>query len=285
MPDRNLDYSASHFLTFGDPQGLVYETRLDPAGARDYLAAMGMDNGALTQARRLRHQHGRFVIAPDENDPRCDFCGHVLSGVEYEKLRDGRDRCVSCSRTVVKGQQAVEALFFQVKAGLTEKFGINLPTVPTVKVVSQDKLSRALGEKFVPTKNFDPRAVGVATNRRGQFGIMLENGAPRLNLIATSAHELTHIWQYSTWNWEKMEALYGDSFLAVCEGMAKWAELQYLFLINEAARADEMLLEEAAREDVYGYGLRLYLNRYPMSRGVCLEGDTPFDHPEEPLDL
>ena len=43
-----------------------------------------------------------------------------------------------------------------------------------------------------------------------------------------------------------MEALYGDSFLAVCEGMAKWAELQYLFLTNEAARADEMLLEEAA---------------------------------------
>ena len=172
-----------------------------------------------------------------------------------------------------------------MRGSMCVKYGIHIKSPITVRMVSSAEIASRMDRTFTPTPGFDARAVGVAVNSNGKYTIYLENGAPRLSLIETISHELTHIWQYSTWNWEKMEALYGDSFLAVCEGMAKWVELQYLFLANEAARVDEMLLEEAAREDVYGYGLRLYLNRYPMSRGVCLESDTPFDHPEEPLDL
>ena len=71
--------------------------------------------------------------------------------------------------------------------------------------------------------------------------------------------------------------------MAIYEGMAKWSEIQYLFLINEADQAERTLENEVLRTDVYGYGLRLYLNEYPLSRGIVLEGDTPFNHINAPI--
>jgi hypothetical protein len=135
----------------------------------------------------------------------------------------------------------------------------------------------------VPTKYFDPRTVGLAVNKHGQYSMYFENGTPKASLVATSAHELTHIWQYSHWNWGAMKARYGSTFLAICEGMAKWSELQYLYLMNETAYADRFLSNEIARDDVYGYGLRLFLSRYPMSKGLLVTGATPFDNVDDPL--
>ena len=60
---------------------------------------------------------------------------------------------------------------------------------------------------------------------------------------------------------------------------------QYLFLLNEVEFAMRSLEHEAARTDVYGYGLRMFLNQYPLSRGIVLKGDTPFMHRDEPLEL
>ena len=67
--------------------------------------------------------------------------------------------------------------------------------------------------------------------------------------------------------------------------MAKWSELQYMYLLNEKAYADRALSHEVQRTDVYGYGLRLYLKQYQMSQDILLAGDTPFMHPTEPLDI
>ena len=115
--------------------------------------------------------------------------------------------------------------------------------------------------------------------------MLFENGAPRACLVATTAHELVHIWQYSHWNWPLMQAKYGGLFLAVCEGMAKWAEIQYLYLAGEVAIAQRFLQEEVNRDDVYGYGLKLFLNHYPLSTGIFLEGETPFQNVNEPIEI
>ena len=45
--------------------------------------------------------------------------------------------------------------------------------------------------------------LGVAINKKKKYSIILENGAPRISLIATFAHELTHIWQYTNWDNKK----------------------------------------------------------------------------------
>ena len=68
------------------------------------------------------------------------------------------------------------------------------------------------------------------------------NGAPRISIITTFAHELTHIWQYTHWNNRKnFKKLPKKKRLLMYEGMAKWADIQYLYLIGEsnAARREE----------------------------------------------
>ena len=280
----DVTYAESHYLRFGLDSLLAYDS-LDCNAAADYLAAMGFADNSLTQARKLKRQSSRYSGYHDPDAHYCDFCGCELAGAEYDVLQDGRERCIECSESVVNTRQEFETLLIQVREGMRMKYGIDIPQGIDVKVVSQKKMAKMQGADFVPTKYFDPRAIGLAVKRGDSYRMLFENGAPRAPLIATTAHELTHIWQYSHWNWEAMQARYGTMFLAVAEGMAKWSEIQYLFLLNETDYASRALADEAARTDVYGYGLRLFLNQYPMSKGIVLAGDTPFKHPERPLDL
>lgn len=280
------DYAASHYLLFGATTDDSYRQTFDVEGALDYLEKMGISSdNALSQARKLRRKANQFAGWHEPTERFCDFCGRPLSGVEYDRLKDGRDRCTGCSKTVVKGRENYESLFRQVREGLIEKYGIDLPSRVSIEVVSTKKLARAAGKPFVASRYFDPRCVGLATRRGNEYGLIFENGVPKMSMISTTAHELTHIWQYSHWNAAIIKKKYGELELAVYEGMAKWAEIQYLYLINESAQAERSLVNEIQRDDVYGYGLRLFVNQYPFSRGIVLEGDTPFSNLDEPLKL
>lgn len=277
-------YAASHYLLFGEATTDRYDSFFDCDGTREYLDSAGVPtDGQLTQARTKNTTAARYAGFHDAAERYCDFCGKELTGAEYESLKDGRDRCAECSSTVVRGLENFEVLFHQVCDGMTEKYSIDLPQNMTVEVVSAKKLARACGKDFTPTKYFDARTIGLAINRRGKYGVMFENGSPKVCLTATCAHELTHIWQYTHWNDATIQKNYGSHSLAIYEGMAKWAQIQYLYLINEAAQAERTLINEVMRTDVYGYGLRLFLNEYPLSQGIMLEGDTPFNHGEEPI--
>ena len=151
-------------------------------------------------------------------------------------------------------------------------------------MVSAKKIAALEKKVFIPTDDFDARPIGVAVRKmNGDYCIYIENGAPRLSAVATIAHELTHIWQYLHWDEEAIAKRYGDEALVIYEGMAKWVELQYLFLINEGAYALRQLSREVQRQDVYGRGLHLFLNEYPICKIPPMQGDTPFAHPDCPL--
>ena len=72
--------------------------------------------------------------------------------------------------------------------------------------------------------------------------------------------------------------------LLIYEGMAKWAEIQYLYLIGETnvARREELITR--ARNDEYGIGFRLYEEHYPLSREVMICDETPFTPDRYPFD-
>lgn len=71
--------------------------------------------------------------------------------------------------------------------------------------------------------------------------------------------------------------------LEVYEGMAKWAEIQYAYLINEPAVAKREELITAYRDDEYGRGFLRYMANYPFSLGTTITKDTPFMHIDTPL--
>lgn len=278
-----MQYEKHHYLLFGADDDIAYTNTFDCDAALKYLESAGIStNGFLTQARKLKRVSEKYAGFHDPAERYCDFCGRPLTGAEYKHLKDGRDQCSECSKTVVRGQANLEALFHQVRENLIEQYSIDLPSSMSVKVVSAKRLAKEAGGQFVPTKYFDARAIGLAYKKHGKYGVMFENGSPRLSLIATTAHELTHIWQYTHWDEGEIARRYGEMTLAVYEGMAKWAEIQYVYLINEAAQAKRILENEVARTDVYGYGLRMFLNEYPLSEGIVLDGKTPFDDPSTP---
>ena len=142
------------------------------------------------------------------------------------------------------------------------------------------KLSKGLGD---PPKN--ALILGVAVEEKGKYTVYVENGIPRASLISTLAHELTHIWQYTHWNVKNIKKRYGSKMrLIVYEGMAMWTEIQYLYHIGESTIAKREELNTIAREDEYGVGFNLYVDKYPLATETMAFIETPFAKGEEPLD-
>ena len=277
-------YVKKQFLRFGFEDDL---SCIAPDEAYKFLASCGFGDNSLTQARERVFESAILEQAYNphkENCRFCDFCGAELTGVEYEIITDGRERCNECSRTVLKDIEEFKKAFVEVKKNMEEMFGIRILASIDVKTMDARKLARKLHISFTPTPGFDGRVLGVAINEHGTYRLYVENQSPYLNAVATIAHELTHIWQYVNWNRREIIRKYGKrNEKLIYEGMAKWVEIQYLYFINEPERAYRELCATLQREDEYGYGLKLYLAEYSLSRGINIDIKTPFYDVHTPL--
>ena len=278
-------YHKRYYLLYGNDEE---PSSIDIVGTLDYLSLLGLEHNPLKQAR-LGKELSDLVEATFEpgkaNARYCDFCGCEIYGVEYETLADGRERCINCGRTAIKTGEEFKKIFDDVKRNLESFFGIKINTGIRVEMVNSKKLHRRLGKAFIPTPKSDGRVLGVAISDKSGYTLMVENGSPRMASMLTMAHELTHIWQYLNWKDKDIVKKYGKNLrLEVYEGMAKWVEIQYAYLINEPAVAKREELITALRKDEYGRGFLRYLANYPFSLGTVIVRDTPFMFVEQPLD-
>lgn len=258
----------------------------DLMGAKKYLAEAGFDRNPLKQAREGKDiaEYIEATFKPGKASSRyCDFCGTEIFGVEYETLADGRDRCMNCGRTAIKTEKEFRKIFEDVKRNMESFFGIKINAGIRVEMVNSKTLHKRLGKAFVPTPNSDGRVLGVAISDKNGYTLMVENGSPRMASMLTMAHELTHIWQYINWNDKAIRNKYGALRLEVYEGMAKWVEIQYAYLINEPAVAKREEIITSYRNDEYGYGFLRYRANYPFSMGTVVTKATPFMNLDEPL--
>lgn len=279
-----LPYHERYYLKYREGKR---NTPLDLEATKNFLQEIGFDGGELRQARESKTcaENIRNSENPRANQMYCSYCGTEISGVEFFRLPDGRMRCNTCSNSVVKSKAEVEALCKRVISNMDTFFGavINVPV--SIEVVDERRLKKRIG---IPLGTEDSQSVlvlGVAINSEQKYSIILENGAPRISLIATFAHELTHIWQYTHWdNNKNLIKCPPGKRLLIYEGMAKWAEIQYLYLVGETnvAKREEYITRN--REDEYGIGFRLYEDRYPLSREAMFCEETPFTPNNYPLD-
>ncbi len=276
IPTRK-PYHERRYLLYGGmnvPQGLVLKETLD------FLKDRGYGNSELKQARegkKYADAAENGFVPNQEGRHYCDFCGEMLTGTEYEVLKDGRERCMNCGRTAIKTEKEFVDLYKEVKETLERCYCIKINAPVTVKMVNAKRLHRALGQTFVPTGNSDGRVLGVAISSREGYSLLVENGSPRISSAMTMAHEMTHIWQYLNWDKKAILKKYGrNNELLVYEGMAMWSEIQYAYLMGENAAAKREELTTRQRDDEYGKGFAIYESRYPISEGMSLEGDTPF---------
>ena len=278
-------YHERYYLLYGNEEE---PENINTKGVLEFLKEMGYFNGPLEQARRGLNEAEnteKKLMMDRKGSHYCDFCGRELFGGEYEILLDGRERCNFCSRTAVKTEKDFKKIYDEVMHNLDILYGIKITVPIKIKMVNAKTLHKQLGYTFVPTEKADGRILGVAIrDRKNNYTILLENGSPRLSAMMTMVHELTHIWQYLNWNAAKIKLLYGEAQnLEIYEGMAKWVEIQYAYLMNEkqSARREEIITR--LRDDAYGRGFVKYADVYPLSTGVQLMGKTPFDNVDRPL--
>ena len=278
-------YHERHYLLYGGYEGAK---KLDFAAVLTLLTNAGYACGALKEAREGRNIAEQIEKNFEPGKPGkhyCDFCGSELIGMEYEVLADGRERCRTCGRTAVKTAEDFEQIYHSVIRNMLTFYGVRITAPVDIRMVNAKKLHKALGKTFVPTGKSDGRTLGVAIrNRRGEYSILLENGSPKLQAAMTMVHELTHIWQYLNWNEAGILRTYGkEQNLEIYEGMAKWVEIQYAYLIGEPAAAKREEMITRIRDDAYGHGFVKYQTRYPIRPSASTQGETPFDNKEKPL--
>ena len=274
--DVKIPYHERYYLKYREGKR---NTELDLDGTKSFLQTVGFDGGELKQAREGKKyaENLRDTDNNKKNQMYCSYCGTELSGVEFFRMPDGRMRCNTCSDTIVKSKEEVEDLCKRVIENMDSFFGATIDVPVSIEVTDERKLKRRIG---VPLDTKDSQSMlilGVAVNKRKKYRIILENGAPRISLIATFAHELTHIWQYTHWdNNKKMKKCSKSKRLLIYEGMAKWVEIQYLYLVGETnvARREEYITRN--RQDEYGVGFCLYEDRYPLTREAMNCEETPF---------
>lgn len=251
---------------------------LAPVDTLGYLRSLGFGDNSLKEAR-LAVEAARetpFVFETDGTNY-CDFCLARLTGVEYDVLADGRDRCVRCSRSVVRSRADFAEIVSTVRDNLELAFDVRVTLPAQLRMVNAKEIGRRSGETFVATPGADPRVLGFAKKDREGYSLFIENGAPKLAATATLAHELTHIWQYRTWDERQIVAHYGaERRLPLYEGMASWVEIQYLYFIKEFDYARRQEEYTRARADAYGQGFRDFAEGYPIDRDGDTDGDSPF---------
>ena len=281
--EKPVPYYERYYLKY---RGGKRNTPLDLEGTKAFLQGIGVDGGELRKAREGKDRAEALRSADNKgNQMRCSYCGCEISGVEFFRLPDGRMRCTTCSSSVVKSKAEVEELCQRVITNLDSFFGATIDVPISIEVVDERKLKKKVG---VPLGTRDSQSIlilGVAISKKKKYSIILENGAPRISLIATFAHELTHIWQYTHWdNKKNFKKCPKSKRLLIYEGMAKWAEIQYLYLIGETTVAKREEFITRNRQDEYGIGFCLYEDRYPLSREAMSCEETPFTPDRYPFD-
>lgn len=273
---NSVPYYERYYLKYQEGKR---STQLDLEGTRAFLQELGFDGGELRRAREGKNCAEALRNADANRNTRicCSYCGTEISGVEFYRLSDGRTRCTACSSSVVKTKAEAEELCRRVIENLDSFFGATIDVPVSFEIVEERKLKKKIG---VPLETKDTQSVlilGVAVRKKNEYSIVLENGAPRISLLATFAHELTHIWQYTHWDHKKnFPKCSKDKRLLIYEGMAKWVEIQYLYLIGEtnAAKREEFITRN--RKDEYGAGFCMCEEHYPLSRQTMSCEETPF---------
>lgn len=260
------EYQKKCFLKYGYNE---IDGFLDLAGTVSYLSRYGYDRNPLQQVRDNIKAAQEYAKAYDPNKTGahfCDFCGVELAGGEYEVLKDGRERCNHCSATALRTGEAFKDVFKMVLRNMEIFYGIKINAAIKVRMTDANTIARHFGEEFVPTPGVDGRTLGFARKDATGYSLYIENGSPKLAAMATIAHELTHIWQYQNWDDKKIIELYGAANrLEVYEGMAKWAEIQFLLYLNETAYGKREQIRTMLRNDEYGRGFIQYLKKYSLS--------------------
>lgn len=270
------DIEALHkidYLTYGyekEPEWLALKDTLE------YLNTHRFNDSNLQRTRKAKtgFDEGSDYDPNQPGQHYCDFCGMPLEKGQYTVLKDGRERCPECSKDAIKTRKQFKKLYKETVKEMENIFDIKLDYKIKVRMASAKKVNEPFGE-YKPGPRFDCRVLGYAS---GGKSILVENGAPKWKTKSTLVHELTHIWQHHNWDQEFLNKYGQDKVSSITmEGMAVWAEIQYLISMGEKERAIRYKRNRDFDSSIYGVGMKKFLEKYPIKERVNVDRKkTPF---------
>ena len=193
----------------------------------------------------------RFCPRCVQGRPRCDLCrAPVAAGAQ--PLSGGQYRCALCLSDIVRDDASVREVYDAAVVHVGQVLRGPLQMMPHLHLVTRQRMSeiRRRYERHLAdaASESNHHVLGYFVQANGVSTIYVEQFLPRALLLGTLAHELAHAWQTE-------QALHlKDPLLR--EGFAEWVAYRVL-----AAHGLSVLAERAIRrDDVYGRGLRHFLN-------------------------
>ncbi len=240
------------FLRYGKSE---VSAALDLEKTKSILNALFLTEYQITAQRRGYYSSAHEKPPTQDDGTVCDFCGRPTASKKLKRLPDGRERCQTCTGQAVDTVKGLKKVYKEARAFLTGRFDLKLTRDIDIRFANPQEIAAAHGGTFLPTADFDERAIGLAIqDGPGHYAILIENGQPYHLMLETVAHELTHIWQFDHLDVQRMHAEHG---LLLIEGHALWAGLQCL---EAKGIAKEHIARQVARNDVYGAGYRHLLH-------------------------
>ena len=191
----------------------------------------------------------RFCEPCVTHRPRCDIC-HAPVPANATSLADGQFRCALCASEMVLGDAGVRGVFEQAIALAERVAHVRPHQIPRLAIVGRREMGdvRRRFASEIPAGTGSHHVLGFFVREDGTSSIYVEMGMPRALLLGTLAHELAHAWQVELAP-DLLDPLHR-------EGFAEWVAHRVLVAGGHrrvAARATR-------RDDVYGRGLRAFLN-------------------------
>lgn len=252
---RNIDKKHADFLKLKE--------------LKDLLHFFLGDNNETRNRISFQKNKEQVLYPPIKNGDeihQCDFCSKSYPLKDLVILKDGRERCVECSKSALDKKEDYKDVF---KGHVQEFFKSINQKQPQdnldVLITYADVVNKPFGG-FTPTPYFDSRALGYAQSLGNEYKILTENGSPKKQSILTIIHEWVHIWQYVNIDYKKLEKDYDKYFI---EGHTTWSEIYYASQVKNWGTKQEWenKIAPTSRKDEYGDGYRL-VNRILKKSGM-----------------
>ncbi len=266
-------YHPEHFLCgycklpIENIRYVVHEkTNYHPHCYEEHIALRCALGDGIIDGEYLRDHWGNVYHLSHEHDAdQCDYCrrfiSKTLTGGGY-KYDDGRIICSLCARSAVDDVDEAGKLMAEVARHLRRVgLAVDLDSI-RLRLVDLDRMRQLAAASSHELKGYT-HFIRYSSSGEGDpdniATVYVLHGMPRVDVIATLAHELTHVWQLTHGRKENDDAL--------CEGSSNYAA--YLVLKEYSGPETEYLVKKMLenQDPVYGEGFRR-VKRFAEERSV-----------------
>lgn len=190
-----------------------------------------------------RKLNGDLSIAKPENAEYCSFCGRLIEVTKW-RFDDKRFMCEDCYKHHTNERKEIEELLKEAYNNLESAYGITVPKGIKIKFKSADSIRKVIG-----ITSPSGRVLGLYVPKKKE--VWVERGGPKVCVLSTLLHELTHAWQYANLNVDGIELKY-------IEGHSTYVEIECMRRLGQERFADfneRCIMEQG---DVYTDGLNYW---------------------------